>query len=294
MKHASHTTHLYGDLSETGARVLAMDEQSDSPIDWKDIFTPGHGHLILNLGGYGVVFGDQIRLSISPGIAAICRVAADEKIYASRLPGSGRHRFLVLSTTQSWIAEHFGSAASSIHPLLRNETDSKFSQLDQLGQSRSMSLAERDLAEALIRPPVSRALRPMWFRGKLLECFSLFGSEPLNRSGGTTRNDEIMRRIDEATLWLREHFNEDLDLKLISRHVGCAPHYLSRLFRLHTGKTLSQKLRQIRIDQAADLLHDGKSNVTEAALEVGYSSLSHFSKAFLAEKGVLPSNFRGS
>jgi AraC-like DNA-binding protein len=33
------------------------------------------------------------------------------------------------------------------------------------------------------------------------------------------------------------------------------------------------------------------ANVTEAAFAVGYSSLSHFSKAFEVEKGLLPSEF---
>jgi AraC-like DNA-binding protein len=39
-------------------------------------------------------------------------------------------------------------------------------------------------------------------------------------------------------------------------------------------------LRQIRLDRAAELLRTGRCNVTEAALEVGYNSLSHFSTAF--------------
>jgi AraC-like DNA-binding protein len=55
--------------------------------------------------------------------------------------------------------------------------------------------------------------------------------------------------------------------------------------------TLKQKLRELRIDHAAKLLEAGDYNVTETALEVGYNSLSHFSKAFQEEKGCLPSEF---
>ena len=36
---------------------------------------------------------------------------------------------------------------------------------------------------------------------------------------------------------------------------------------------------------------DSGANVTEAAFAVGYSSLSHFSKAFEVEKGILPSDY---
>jgi AraC-like DNA-binding protein len=66
--------------------------------------------------------------------------------------------------------------------------------------------------------------------------------------------------------------------------------YLSRNVRQETGKTLQHNLRSIRIDVAARMLTGG-ANVTEAALAVGYSSLSHFAKAFEAEKGMVPSRF---
>lgn len=42
------------------------------------------------------------------------------------------------------------------------------------------------------------------------------------------------------------------------------------------------------MERAADLLASGKYNVTEAALEVGYSSMSHFSLAFCETIGCCP------
>ena len=42
------------------------------------------------------------------------------------------------------------------------------------------------------------------------------------------------------------------------------------------------------MERAAELLKSGKYNVTEAALEVGYSSLSHFSQAFCQTMGCCP------
>jgi AraC-like DNA-binding protein len=42
------------------------------------------------------------------------------------------------------------------------------------------------------------------------------------------------------------------------------------------------------MERAAELLRSGKSNVTQAALEVGYSSLSHFSQSFCQEMGCCP------
>ncbi len=52
--------------------------------------------------------------------------------------------------------------------------------------------------------------------------------------------------------------------------------------------TIPQYLRKLRMERAAELLRGGKHNVTEAALEVGYSSLSHFSQAFCQIMGCCP------
>jgi AraC-like DNA-binding protein len=80
-------------------------------------------------------------------------------------------------------------------------------------------------------------------------------------------------------------------LSQLGREVGCSPFYLSRLFSEHTGMTISRYLRNLRLERAAELLRRGRVNVTEAAMAVGYSSLSHFSKAFAEMFGVCPSVF---
>jgi len=55
--------------------------------------------------------------------------------------------------------------------------------------------------------------------------------------------------------------------------------------------TIPQYIRQIRMERAAELLLEGRHNVTETAMEVGYSSLSHFSKAFCTTIGCCPALF---
>ncbi len=268
-----------------GVSVSGIDDDVAQAADWSSLLKPAMGHLVLNLNGHAVVLGKHIRLGIVPGTVSLLRTSAEERVHASRLAGDGRHRFVILSANAAWLAANFGESPMAMHPVLREESPDGS---QHTGHLRSMNLAERDLCESLLQPPVPRALRAAWFRGKTLECFSLFGGAP--KANGTG-NDPLRQRIDAATVWLREHFRDDLDLLAVAKHVGCAPHYLSRLFK-HSGKTLSQKLREIRIDRAAGLLRDGSCNVTEAAFEVGYNSLSHFTKAFVAEKGTRPSDWR--
>ena len=127
-----------------------------------------------------------------------------------------------------------------------------------------------------------------------MEIVSLHLFSPVKEVGAPLtlpRNHVKEDRIERVNEWLSEHYEDALDLKKLAAEIGCAPHYLSRLFSSETGKTISQQLRAIRIDEAAGLLDSGRYNVTEACFEVGYNSLSHFTKAFVEEKGIKPSEY---
>jgi AraC-like DNA-binding protein len=95
-------------------------------------------------------------------------------------------------------------------------------------------------------------------------------------------------RVDRVVAILRQRLSEPPSLEDIGREVGCSPFYLSRTFSRETGMTIPQCLRRIRMERAAELLRSGRYNVTEAAMEVGYASLSHFSQAFCQTMGCCP------
>ena len=57
------------------------------------------------------------------------------------------------------------------------------------------------------------------------------------------------------------------------------------------GATVFGYLRKMRLEEARRLLEKGDMNVTEAALAVGYNSISSFSRAFSAHFGSKPLSF---
>jgi AraC-like DNA-binding protein len=95
-------------------------------------------------------------------------------------------------------------------------------------------------------------------------------------------------RVERVIAVLRRNLITPPTLEAIGREVGCSPFHLSRTFSQQAGMTIPQYLRKLRMERAAELLRSGKHNVTEAALEVGYSSLSHFSQAFCQTMGCCP------
>ena len=100
----------------------------------------------------------------------------------------------------------------------------------------------------------------------------------------TKRQREILDYLQE---FIQQHGYAP-SLEEIGQAAGCSPFYLSRTFSTVTGRTIPQYVRQLRMERAAELLRSGRFNVTEAALEVGYSSLSHFSQAFHDTFGCCP------
>ncbi len=77
-------------------------------------------------------------------------------------------------------------------------------------------------------------------------------------------------------------------LDMLAQEVGCSSFYLSRVFAQETGAGIPKFLRLKRMEKAADLLRTGRANVTEAAVAVGYASLSAFNKAFVELFGCCP------
>ena len=85
-----------------------------------------------------------------------------------------------------------------------------------------------------------------------------------------------------------------LTLNHISGVVGVHPVHLAREFRRHFGRTVGDYIRQQRIGQACRELKKDGAPLVEIALSVGFSSQSHFTRAFKSLTGTTPSSFRNS
>ena len=65
-----------------------------------------------------------------------------------------------------------------------------------------------------------------------------------------------------------------------------------RVFQNIIGMAPGKFLTQLRLQQAALLLNKTQKSVLVVALEVGYQSEAHFSKAFKTAYGMSPSQYR--
>lgn len=91
---------------------------------------------------------------------------------------------------------------------------------------------------------------------------------------------------------LAARFTETLTLDEIAQAVHTSPYHLCRIFHQQTGVTIHRYLHQIRLRTSLEFVAQGERSLTEVGLDLGYSTPSHFSKAFKDTFGMPPSRLR--
>ena len=117
-----------------------------------------------------------------------------------------------------------------------------------------------------------------------------------NRAPRTERESARRRRelVEAARLFLAERFRNVVSLDQVARGLGTSAYHLARCFKRQTGLTLHRYLTRLRLREALNRVDACRGELTELALDLGFSSHSHFSAAFRREFGVTPSRFGAS
>jgi len=73
--------------------------------------------------------------------------------------------------------------------------------------------------------------------------------------------------------------------------LGISRTNLHRKLKALTGTSATEFIRKIRLQRAAQLVQQNTLTVSEIAYQVGFESLSYFSKSFQEEFGMSPSEY---
>jgi len=98
--------------------------------------------------------------------------------------------------------------------------------------------------------------------------------------------------VHAACVILAGRFSESLSLEDLADSIGSSPYHLCRIFARQTGLTIHRYLNRLRLRHALERIADPAASLTRVALDLGFSSHSHFSEAFRREFGVSPSHVR--
>ncbi|MEM7156830.1 MAG: AraC family transcriptional regulator [Myxococcota bacterium] len=99
-------------------------------------------------------------------------------------------------------------------------------------------------------------------------------------------------RINRVRDHVREHLAEPLGLEELARVAHSSRFHFARLFKAHTGETLTHFVQRARLERAATLMRSSpEQSLLQIALEVGLGSASDFSRIFKRHHGIAPSQW---
>jgi AraC-like DNA-binding protein len=278
---------LFGSFHGAGYSIEWHDFFAKSEFDWAATFHPDCIELCLNLCGEGFVEGHGRRVEFGPDSAGFYH--RDSAPLRAARRARQKHQFLTVEFSCPFLAKHLSDTEPMLHPVVRAAMEGR--RCDKVsGAITRLTAAQQQIISTLRQPPVYAAAQSIWYQCKALELAVTFLVQPPpEQELFCTRQQRLAQeRVEQVTFLLRQNLAEPPSLEDLGRKIGCSHFYLSRIFSNHTGQTITQYLRRLRMEKAAELLRSGEYNVTEAALEVGYSSPSHFSQAFHETYGCCP------
>lgn len=116
----------------------------------------------------------------------------------------------------------------------------------------------------------------------------------LARIGAPRREPLLPAWLAAANDLVHERFRTGISLGEIAREVDVSPAMLARGYRRRFGCTVGEKIRRLRVEQAARELAETDEPLSEIALRAGFYDQSHFTNAFSRTIGVSPAAYRGA
>ncbi|MEY2922459.1 MAG: hypothetical protein RL108_1085 [Bacteroidota bacterium] len=101
-------------------------------------------------------------------------------------------------------------------------------------------------------------------------------------------------RINEVCLFIQNNFNSNITLQQVASQIYLTESNFCKFFKKATGKTFSDYLNEIRINEASRLLLQTDKTISQISFECGFETLSYFNRVFLKKKNQTPSVFRNN
>ena len=106
------------------------------------------------------------------------------------------------------------------------------------------------------------------------------------------KNVASSKQVAEAIDYIYVHIMDRITVNELAEAICISPTHLSRIFKQETGISVSEYIRQRKIDMAKNLLRFSDYDFVEIAVMLSYSSQSHFIQHFRSQVGMTPKAYR--
>jgi AraC-like DNA-binding protein len=99
-------------------------------------------------------------------------------------------------------------------------------------------------------------------------------------------------RLNNIYQYILQNFHESISLEKVASIAHISPRSFCRYFKLHTQKTFSGFLIEVRIAHACKLLQQEDKTVCEVCYECGFNNLSNFYRLFRKQMNITPLDYK--
>jgi AraC family transcriptional regulator len=99
-------------------------------------------------------------------------------------------------------------------------------------------------------------------------------------------------RMTRVLCFIEENLDEPISLEELADVACFSPYHFHRVFRGMVGETVKGYVRRLRLERAAAKLTFAVESITTVALDAGYDSHEAFIRAFRAQFGCAPGEYR--
>jgi AraC-like DNA-binding protein/quercetin dioxygenase-like cupin family protein len=104
-----------------------------------------------------------------------------------------------------------------------------------------------------------------------------------------SENIESTKKVIE---YIEKNYSNEISIDDLAQIANLSKYHFIRTFSLIIGVSPIKYINLIRVNEAANLLQSGHSNITEVANKCGFDNVSYFIKTFKSYKRETPNNYR--
>jgi|GEM_PF-1938588 len=120
-------------------------------------------------------------------------------------------------------------------------------------------------------------------------CALVGGRTPEWQKDSSVFTPHVMRQVVSC---IDAHLGTPMSLDGMAKTVGLSPGHFARKFHHSAGESLGRFMNRRRIGTSFAMLRAGRHPLTSIALDLGFSSQSHFTRLFSGLTGITPQQFR--
>ena len=219
-----------------------------------------------------ILLANEENISIAHSLLAKHLELLENELVAENLPD-----FILTDQNEKVVALKRNTATSHLPVLLIVEQNN--SELPSFSDLANKTILKKTLKEKLWQELAALDEYQKEMQNKMHPSFQFYNES----------DKDFFNKIAEI---IEQHFSEpDFNHEILCEQLNISRTVLYAKIKSITGLGVHEFIRMIRLKKSAELLIEGKLNVSQIAYQVGFNSVSYFIRCFTKAYGVSPKEY---